>query len=276
MTTTMEANVTEGEESSSRGGIQSVDAALVVLRELGRMNGTATLSQLARRAAMPSSKVHRYLASFIKAGLVTQRFRSGHYDLAKGAIQLGLVAMTRVDLVNQAADRLEEIVDRTGALAMLSIWGNQGPTVVRLHRNASFVVTSIGLGNVFPLLNSATGRIFMAYGPARAVSPFVEAEIVRAKALGLSWPDLSPSVEAVERLCRDIRHAGYASIDGRLIPGLNAISAPILNWQGEAEAAITLATGDAGLLKPHSPALASLRELCRQVSIEMPRENAPA
>lgn len=273
---TATADTHAGEEVSSRGGIQSVDAALTVLRELGRMNGTATLSQLARRVAMPSSKVHRYLASFIKAGLVTQRFRSGHYDLAKGAIQLGLVAMTRMDMVNQAADRLEEIVDRTGALAMLSIWGNQGPTVVRLHRNASFVVTALGLGTVFPLLNSATGRVFMAYGPARAVSPFVEAEIERARARGLSWPDLKPSVQAVEQLCRDIRHAGYASIDGRLLPGLNAISAPILNWQGEAEAAVTLATGDAGLLHANAPALASLRELCRQVSIDMPREDVLA
>jgi DNA-binding IclR family transcriptional regulator len=252
----------------ARGGIQSVDAALVVLRELARMRGSASLSELARRCAMPSSKVHRYLASFINAGLVAQRVRSGTYDLAKGAIALGLAAMTRLDLVNKAADRLEEIVDKTGALAMLAIWGNQGPTVVRLHRDSSLVITSIGLGMVFPLLNSATGRVFMAYGQARAVSPLVEAEIARAKTLNLEWPDLIPSAAAVESLCDRIRRLGYASIDGRFIPGLNAISAPVLNWQGEAEAAITLASGDAGLIKPDSPALAALLELSRQISIE--------
>lgn len=254
----------------ARGGIQSVDAALVVLRELSRMRGTASLSELARRCAMPSSKVHRYLASFINAGFVAQRVRSGTYELAKGALTLGLAAMTRLDLVNQAADRLEEIVDKTGALAMLTIWGNQGPTVVRLHRDSSLVITSIGLGMVFPLLNSATGRVFMAYGQARAVSPFVAAEIARAKALHLEWPDLVPSTAAVETLCDRIRGDGYASVDGRFIPGLNAISAPVLNWQGEAEAAITLASGDAGLIKPDSPALAALIELSRQVSIEPP------
>jgi DNA-binding IclR family transcriptional regulator len=63
------------------------------------------------------------------------------------------------------------------------------------------------------------------------------------------------------------RTRGFASVDGRFIPGLNAISAPVLNWQGEVEAAVTLVSGDRAILKVDSPPLAMLRELCASVSV---------
>ena len=59
------------------GGIQALDAALSVLRVLRSFDGPATLSDIAREAGMPPSKVHRYLASFIHAGLAVQKERSG-------------------------------------------------------------------------------------------------------------------------------------------------------------------------------------------------------
>jgi hypothetical protein len=36
---------------------------------------------------------------------------------------------------------------------------------------------------------------------------------------------------------------GYATIDGRFVPGVNAI-APVLNWQREAQTVMTPTTGD--------------------------------
>ncbi|SDR35580.1 transcriptional regulator, IclR family [Rhizobiales bacterium GAS113] len=255
-----------GGREATRGGIQSLDMALQVLQALARMPQPATLSELARRCDMPPSKVHRYLASFINAGLVGQRHRSGRYELGRGAVELGIAAMGRLDIVNSAADRLEEIVDATGAAVLLAVWGNQGPVVVRWHRHASFVVTSLGLGTTLPLLNSATGRIFMAFGERRMMAARIEEEVARAAKLKLSWPDLTPKLRSVEALCAKLRQAGYAAVDGRFIPGLNAISAPVLNWQGEAEAAITITSGDRGLVDPRSPALSLLRGICAELS----------
>ena len=147
------------------GGIQSLDAALRLLKQLAARGGPVALSELAREAEMPVSKAHRYLASFVAAGLVQQTARSGKYDLGPEALQLGIAAMVRRDYVNLAADRLPDLVAETGQTALLCVWGSFGPTVVRWERSANFIVTSLGLGSTLPLQGSATGRVFLGFAP---------------------------------------------------------------------------------------------------------------
>jgi DNA-binding IclR family transcriptional regulator len=256
------------EPETGRTGIQALDSALVVLRVLSGMSGPASLSDIARQAKMPASKVHRYLASFTKAGFVGQAHKAGHYTLAKGALELGLAAMARMDLVNEAAVHMDELVARTGAAALIAVWGPHGPTVVRWLRTGSFVITSLGLGTTLPLLNSATGRVFLAYSRMQVIERHLQQEVHRAQKQGLRWPDLDPShPDEITLIARNIRRLGYASVDGRFIPGLNALSAPILNWQGEVEVAVTLTSGDKAILDPASVALELLREACAAVSV---------
>ena len=92
----------EDDNGTAPGGIQALDAALAVLRVLRSFDGPATLSDIAREAGMPPSKVHRYLASFIHAGLAVQRERSGRYDLGPEAAELGVAAISRNDFVVRA------------------------------------------------------------------------------------------------------------------------------------------------------------------------------
>jgi DNA-binding IclR family transcriptional regulator len=251
----------------ARGGIQSLDAALLVLRVLARATGPASLTEIARAAGMSVSKVHRYLASFTRAGLVRQTQRLGLYDLGKEALELGLAALARFDLVDRAAERLEELVERTGAAALVAVWGTHGPTIVRWEPTASFVITSLGLGTTLPLLSSATGHVFLAFSSPRLVAERLRDERKRARALGLRWPDLDPSSDASLRsLVARVRGDGYAHVDGRFIPGLHAVSAPIRNGQREAEAAITLTSGDRRILEPDGPTLSRLLEVCAEVS----------
>jgi DNA-binding IclR family transcriptional regulator len=255
-----------GKSNSSRtkGGIQSVDAALRLLKVMAELGGPAALTEIAQRAHMPSSKAHRYLASFVAAEFVDQAERSGRYGLSKAAIEVGLAAIGRLDFVERAANALPGLAEVTGASAVVAIWGTYGPTAVRWQRTASFILTSMGLGSTFPLLTSATGRVFLAFSPRSLVAERLKIEIEEARRLRLTWPDLDPSRPSdIDRLVERTRAAGYASVDGRFVPGLNGISAPILNWQGEIEAAITLATVDPGVLDPKTGAIDRLIGACR-------------
>jgi DNA-binding IclR family transcriptional regulator len=257
----------------TKGGIQSVDAALRLLKVMSEFSGPATLTEISQRAQMPSSKAHRYLASFVAADFVDQAERSGRYELSKAAIEVGLSAISRLDFVERAANALPALVDSTGASAVVAIWGSHGPTAVRWQRSASFIITSMGLGSTFPLLTSATGRVFLAFSPRRLVSDILTHEIQEARRLRLTWPDLDPSKPSdIDRLVERIRGDGYASVDGRFVPGLNGVSAPILNWQGEIEAAITLATADSGILDATSGAIGRLMGACRDAA---PKAIAP-
>ncbi|ACM28749.1 IclR family transcriptional regulator [Rhizobium rhizogenes] len=254
------------------GGIQSLNAALRLLQAMTTVKGPLTLSEIAKQCDMPLSKAHRYLASFVQAGLVEQAGRSGKYNLGRGAVLLGLAALERHDFVNRAADDLPDLCAETGLTALLAVWGNNGATAVRWERGSQPTVTSIGLGTTLPLLNSATGRCFMVWGPQVPIRPVLEAELLRARKSSGVLPDMTPSPSGVEELRRMIRQAGYASVDGRFIPGLVAIAAPILDWQGEAQAVVTLIGTDPATARTGSDAVTKLLAFVQHQSIFL-REN---
>ena len=251
----------------AHGGIQSLDAALYVLKVLSEAGEALSLSELARQCGMPPTKVHRYLASFVHAGLAHQNGRSGSYDLGKGAIALGLSAMARHDFVNAVSDAMPDLTGETGLTALLCVWGNLGPTVVRWERATSFIVTSMGLGTTLPMLSSATGRVCLAYLPDSVTEPLVTKELKRASKRPNIISDIEPTRAGLRALAESVRARGCATVDGRFIPGLVAISAPILDWQGEAQAAVTLIGTDPANIEPASPAETKLLAFCASHSI---------
>jgi len=257
----------EAHSGDATGGIQSLDAALRVLMAMGRLDGPTTLTDLARECGMPVSKVHRYLASFQHAGLVRQTGRSGRYDLASGAIELGLSALNRHDFVNSTADDLAGLAADTGLTALLVVWGNAGPTVVRWERATAFVVTSLGLGTVMPLLSSASGRVFLAWLPDSVTAPLLKRELGRARARPELVADMEPTMKGARVLGERIRAAGHATVDGRFIPGLVAASAPILDWQGQAQAAVTLIGTDPADIAEGAAPVAALTAFCARHSV---------
>ncbi|MCP4562782.1 MAG: IclR family transcriptional regulator [Bosea sp.] len=259
-----------GADGHARGGIQSLDTALLVLRAMATLPGSVTLTDLARSVDMPVSKVHRYLASFIHAGLVAQSERSGRYDLGPFASELGLAALARNDFVNRTADVLPELSEVTGATALLSTWGNGGATVVRWERAASPILTSFGLGSTLPLLTSASGRIFLAFLPRKVTALRLAVELARASEAGLVWPDLNPDMASVESLIARVRADRLACVDGRFVPGLRAVSAPVTDWAGEAQVAVTLIGISEAILDPAGSAIRTLTEFTKKLSMSGP------
>jgi DNA-binding IclR family transcriptional regulator len=248
-------------------GLKSLDTALGVLAYMATLNGPKSLSEIGRACGMPPSKVHRYLASFVAAGLVKQHGRSGHYALGAAALQIGLAALAQHNFVNSAADGLAELSADTEMTVLLSVWANQGATVVRWERGITPTDTSMGLGTTLPLLNSATGRVFLAWGPQRAIAPVRDAQLRRlARQPGLSL-DIEPTQAGVAALVQSTRARKFAFVEGRFIPGLVAAAAPVLDWQGEAQAAITLVGIDPAAVAAGSPQIESLLAYCAEKSV---------
>jgi DNA-binding IclR family transcriptional regulator len=226
-----------------------------------------SLSELAKHCGMQPSTVHRYLASFQRSGLVAQMGRSGKYLLGKGALQLGLAAIGRHDFVNIASDGLADLRSDTHLTALLSVWGNEGATVIRWERAATPTVTSMGLGTILPLLNSATGRAFLAWAPRPLIQSILDSELRRARRNPHIVSDMEPSNKGVEAVVRQTRDRGFAAVEGKFIPGLVATAVPILDWQNEAQAVVTLIGTDPAALGPGSKALTELLAFGRDKSI---------
>lgn len=216
------------------GGVQSAEVALNLLRALAEGGGALSLSRLAAAVNMPTAKAHRYVVSLIRAGFVEQAERNGHYSLGVQALRVGLVALGRIDVMEAATACIADLRDETNQTTMLAIWGDHGPLVVRWVESMHSVTVNVRIGSTMSLLRSATGRVFGAWAPWARVEPLVLAELGDRRSRDKS------AIEKTKAIFAEVHGRGVATVVGDLLPGIQAIGAPVFNASGQLEAAITV------------------------------------
>ena len=213
----------------TRAGIQSVEVGFALLDTLARARGPLMLRDLAADAGMSAAKAHRYLVSFQRLGLVSQD-HSTRYDLGPAALKLGLAAITRLDAIKLARERMPALTAQINHTLALAVWGNHGPTIVHWEESPQSVTVNLRLGDVMPLLSSATGRCFAAYVSREAMAPLLREEMARARQLGRN--DLPRNQHALNTLLREVREQGLARVVDTLLPGVAGFCAPVFDFDG--------------------------------------------
>lgn len=250
--------------ASERAGVQSVVVAARVLKALAAHGGVATLKELAVAAAMPRAKVHRYLGSLRAGGLVAQNPETGRYEIGPTAVTIGLVGLSRVSPVRQLQDLLPRIRDRINATVTAAIWGERGPTIVAMEESDHLVTMNLRVGSVLPLLNTAIGRLFLANLAPAQTARFVAEE--RAGPLGHA----APSEADLGDLLQNIRARRLSHVRGVLIPGVDAIAAPVFDYR-ECIVAVICAVGHAGtgITRWDGAAAQALRDAAAELSAQL-------
>lgn len=247
-------------------GIQSVEIAARILRALAEGGGALPLRDLAAATGMHRGKVHRYLVSLARAGLVSREADFGHYGIGPLAISAGLAGLNRLNPVRLAYEALPALRDRIGETVVLAVWGERGATVIALEDSARPVTLNVRVGSILPLGTSAIGRVFAAHLPEPVLRPVLAAEAKRGAVAGAS----APSARALDRILAEVRSAGLAAVEGTLIPGLNALAAPVFDQRG----ALALVLGAVGRretlsARPRGPAASALKETAAALSRQL-------
>ena len=118
------------------------------------------LKDVAAAAGMSAAKAHRYLVSFQRLGLVTQDARTARYDLGPAALKLGLASLARLDAMRLARERVPAGWNRSATPGAGGV-GQPWPHHRALGGIAQAVTANLRLGDVMPLLSSATGRCLL-------------------------------------------------------------------------------------------------------------------
>ena len=225
-----ETSDSETETDKARAGIQSLEVGFALLDVLTQTPGPLMLRDLAARAGMSAAKAHRYLVSFQRLGLVVQDSRTTRYDLGPTALKLGLAALSRLDAVRLARERMPPLMEQIGHTLALAVWGNRGPTIVHWEESPQAVTANLRLGDVMPLLASATGRCFAAHVAPEAIAPLVREELARAQKLQRT--DLPRTQAEVNTLLAEVRTRGVARVVDTLLPGIVGFCAPVFDADG--------------------------------------------
>lgn len=251
------------DDLDSKHGVQSLEIGMRILRAMVNGHRSMMLKDIAAAAAMPASKVHRYLVSMLRAGLVEQDPSSSRYDLGAFALNIGLVAIDRLDRVRLGINAIAELRDLLNETTALAVWGERGPIIVRWERPRKPITVNVVTGTALDMLTSASGRVFGAYLPHETIAPLIEREL-----LDPALPKSLNSWKKAEALFAAVRAAGIASVsDYHLVPGVEAIAAPVFNLKHEISMAM-LVVGVKGMfdMRPEGKVVQALRASAASLS----------
>lgn len=211
-------------------GVQGVEIGLRIAYALANSPGPMALRDLAAATRLAPSKVHRYLVSLCRSGMVEQDGTNGRYDLGRGAIVLGLTALNRLDEFRLANNAIQDLNEKTGLPVTLMSWGSHGPTVIRRVEPIRPIIATTRIGTVISVTTSASGHLFAAFLPKDVIDPVIDAEFKSA-----AHPTSMGRVinrEDFGKIVADVRKRRMARVRGDFLAGFDALSAPVFDEQG--------------------------------------------
>lgn len=235
--------------------VASVTRALALLGELRDSEDGLGVNELARRIHVSPSTASRLLATLEGAGMV-QRNGAGPYRLGLALVTLADRVLSRLDLRTLARPVLEELMERTGETATLSVPGEREAITVDSVPSRSSVVSMARLGRPSVAHATAVGKVMLAFG---------QRPLPRERDLRALTQRTITDRPRLEREVRLARERGYATVFGEREPDVNAIAAPVFDRDG-ALAAILGLQGPASRLPDPTRLLGELRAGAAQLT----------
>jgi DNA-binding IclR family transcriptional regulator len=217
----------------SRQGIDAVEVAGAILQALLRCARPARLKDLEIAAGIPSAKIHRYLVSMIRCGLVRRHGSNGRYDFGLLAHQVGQVVARDNDVVSQLEARLAQFSRHIGEVVGVAQWVGHGVTFVNWFESSPEFSIRLKPGLQLDITTSATAKLLAAYLAREVTEPLVKSELAERRMHS------ARQIEAVYRDYAEIRARGIAHSLGARRSGLNALSVPIFDRDGQVVVAVT-------------------------------------
>ena len=194
------------------------------------------LSAVARETGLGKGTVHRLLNALIDAGLVFQDHETKRYRLGVGLARLGHAAH-RQDFAALAKPFLLRLAERNpGHRSTLRCARVQQPSASPA-RSARFRSARLSLdaGHLRPLGVGSGSLALLAFLPDEEIASIIDKNAVwLARYRGHARKELLAKVA-------DTRQRGFSFVEGKIVPGMNAMGVPILGADGRPVAALSLA-----------------------------------
>jgi DNA-binding IclR family transcriptional regulator len=230
--------------------IQVLERAFGIL-DLLAAEADLDLSEVAAGVGLHKSTAHRLLMVLEGERFVERSVASGKYRLGSRLIELGLAAVSRLDLYERARPYLRELVDQTGETAHLAVLrGGEVVSLINVESRRT-VRTPSTVGTRSPAHCTSLGKALLAHA-----APLEVEELIRQQGLKPYTRNTITSASRLRKELRLIRERGYAVDDEEREEGLRCIGAPVWDHSGTVVAAVSIAGPSFRIRKERIPALA--------------------
>lgn len=234
----MKIDSTERNEQAKETGVGAVSRLFAVLRCLGECpEGGERVTQLAQQIGLSQPTTHRLLRSLMDEGMVEQDARSKRY-------RLGLEFFALAARAGQTGN-LRDVV-RPSLLRLSASLGDSLFLLARSGFDAVCLDRSEGPYPIRTFTGDIGGRVALGVGQGSLAILAFLAEEERDTVIRYNLPRLRDFHLYDEVMLRseidNVRRLGYAARNTGVLEGMAGLAVPILDREGRAVAALSVAT----------------------------------
>ncbi|HWK23367.1 MAG TPA: IclR family transcriptional regulator [Ureibacillus sp.] len=244
--------------------IRSVDRAIDLLDCFTADQSSLTIDEIIKKTSLAKATAYRLLYTLEKRGLIKYNQATFRYSLGLKVLEYAGFLQQELDVRNVANDLLIELQESIHQTVMMVIPEDDTMVYVFSRENPNGLKFSSFLGQRRPMNYGVVGKIFMAY--AR--------EEQRERLLNLEMPKHTENTvtdrETIIKQLESIQDEGlFVEMEETNI-GVNALSAPVFNSQGECIAAIGIVGPSVQLVNDElEKCKSALKEIANQISERM-------
>lgn len=214
--------------------IASVSNAMRLIQEMGRREH-AGIAELSRSLNLSKPSVDRLLSTLINSGFVEQNPETKKYRLGVKFVAIADSIRPRTSLIDVARPHLAVLARRFSETTNLGTL--VGGSIIYADTIPSQRLFRIELkaGTMLPAHNTAIGKAILAFRPNWELERYIEEAEIQALT-----PRSTATADMLREQIRETRARGYAIDDGEILEEACCASAPVLDPDGVAIAAVSI------------------------------------
>jgi DNA-binding IclR family transcriptional regulator len=212
----------EAEVDANRQFISALARGLDVLRAFRTNDPPLSNHELSQRTKLPKPTISRITYTLTELGYLTYHQQLGCYELGGGALVLGNVARTNLNMMRKALPSMERMADFSGANVGLGTREQLNMVYVEACQGSSLVGLRLYVGSRLPLISSAMGRAYIARASSEERARVVE-QLKRA-----SKADEGLISRSVDLAMRELELHGFCISAGDWQADIHGVAVPIV------------------------------------------------
>jgi len=230
---------------------KSAARTIEILELLAFSNKPLTMAEIGRSLALPKSSCFEILHTLLEKDVIKLDEKDKTFHLGIKLFQIGATVFSKTDLNNAARSSIIKLAKDTGETVYLAVEDKGEIVYLDKVESEEPIRSTLPIGSRNSMHITGLGKALLATYSFEKVKKLVgEGELLTKTKFSINH------FNALEKDLEMTRQRGYAVDDREGTEYLRCLAAPILNYNGEAVAAISIAALDYRLTDENIPRFA--------------------
>jgi IclR family KDG regulon transcriptional repressor len=222
--------------------------------------------EISKKLGFHKATVSRILLILIRYGFLQQNPQTKKFMLGPSITSLGWAInhFLNTNLVHIAKPYIDELRNTLTETIVLEVLAGKGTVMAYIAEGPQRVRIAGTIGDRIPIHAAAGAKAILAFSPPEVTDSLLNGTMPRFT------PNTITDPEMFQRQLQDIRQQGFSFDNEEIDIGINAVGAPIFNYEEKPVAAVVVAGPSPRVtLDSDSPIVARLKDTAAQISAQL-------